>query len=176
MYTLTLMAQSMLFKLRLILQHVLLVIMALTAMMYVQCRILVLGVPKNVPAFHVTIFTAVSIPVVQQVVNVVVRYKVKKMQIIFLTIKYFILQRWTYEWRSDRLQLIILVFWGFITLIISISYTKTVKTCLKHFITYQYINKLDIEIPAFIIALAVCLCNNICIKLRFYTILNMLWH
>lgn len=47
-------------------------------MMYVQCRILVLGVPKNVPAFHVTIFTAVSIPVVQEVVNVVVRYKVKK--------------------------------------------------------------------------------------------------
>lgn len=130
MYTLTLMAQSMLFKLRLILQHVLLVIMALTAMMYVQCRILVLGVHKKVPAFHVTIFTAVSKPVVQQVVNVVVRYKVKKMQIIFLTIKYFILQRRTYELRSDRLQLIILVFWGFITLIISISYTKTVFNIL----------------------------------------------
>lgn len=52
--------------------------MALVAMMYVRCRILVLAVPKNVPAFHVTISTAVSRPVVQQVVNVVIRYKVNK--------------------------------------------------------------------------------------------------
>lgn len=67
--------------------------MALTAMMYVQCRILVLGVLKNVPAFHVTISTAVSRPVLQQVVNVVIRYKykVRIIKIIFLTIKYFIL-------------------------------------------------------------------------------------
>lgn len=42
-----------------------------------QCRILVLGVPKNVPAFHVTISTAVSRTVIQQVVNVVIRYKYK---------------------------------------------------------------------------------------------------
>lgn len=51
--------------------------MALTAMMYVRCRILVLAVPKNVPAFHVTISTAVSRPVVQQVV-IRYRYKVNK--------------------------------------------------------------------------------------------------
>lgn len=51
--------------------------MALTAMMYVRCRILVLAVPKNVPAFHVTISTAVSRPVVQQVVHVVIRYRYK---------------------------------------------------------------------------------------------------
>lgn len=62
-------------------------------MMYVQCRILVLGVPKNVPAFHVTMSMAVSIPVVQQVVNVVVRYKVKK-NVDYIShnkLKYFIL-------------------------------------------------------------------------------------
>lgn len=46
-------------------------------MMYVQCRILVLGVPKNVHAFHVTMSMAVSRPVVQQVVNVVIRYRYK---------------------------------------------------------------------------------------------------